>query len=98
QFLPGFTFYSKAGSALLEQLEFKKIIFIRDPRDVIVGHILENSQPGSHSPLSNYYQSLTDDFARVRASISGFIADQNKFPGAFLENIYLRLRYFTLWC
>lgn len=98
QYLPGFVFYSRAGASLLEQLKFKKIIIVRDPRDIIVGNILENIELGSHSSLKEYYQNLTSDFERIKASILGFIADQTKFPGVALESIYRRLRYFTLWC
>jgi hypothetical protein len=94
-FLPGFTFYTKAGAKLLSRLGFKKIIIVRDPRDLAVAHMQVVSQ--SADPLGFYYQSMPDDMTRLRASISGFTEKQSGRPGVMLQSLHLRFGFFLPW-
>lgn len=93
-FLPGYFFYSKAGSTLLSHLKLKKIIILRDPRDLVVGHMQAITK--ASDPLAIYYQNMLDDTNRLRASILGFTEKQSGQEGVMLQGLYLRIGFFFL--
>lgn len=58
--------------AMLEELQFKQILLLRDPRDIVVSHTLFVKQEVWHYHHKFYNENLRDDKERIMATIKGF--------------------------
>ena len=78
---------------MLEQLRFKTVLIVRDPRDVVVSHTSYVTRTPRHHHHARYRE-MRDDDERLLASITGFPGFDGT-PG--LESIGSRLSRYEGW-
>lgn len=94
QFVTAHLFYDAALQAMFDQMRFKMIVLLRDPRDLVVSHAKYIAQLQRHILYHRYTAELHDDDARLMASIRG-LPQRTGQPG--LLDVGLRLRRFQPW-
>jgi len=90
-FLTAHVPYSPQFSSLLDSRNFKKLIIIRDPRDVILSHSHFINKNTDHPLHPSYAKKSRDD--RIEASIKGFDTQE----GETLQSIGSRYRSVLSW-
>lgn len=88
-------YYSAALSNLIEELEFKNILIVRDPRDIVVSKYFYATYKDKRHYLHAYYQSISNDAQRITKTISGdaeFISSKgSRFYGIdYILNQYIQ--------
>ena len=96
-FLPGYFFYSKAGASLLSEMDFKKIIMVRDPRDIAMYRLFAAEKDTTNPWNFLYLQSLPDYSSRLQACLKGFMFNRQDLPAVSKESIYKELSYYRPW-
>jgi hypothetical protein len=80
--------------AILEELDFRSIFIVRDPRDIIVSDVEYISRLHRHPQYKRFRHDYADRDARIRALISGYPAGRWDLPQ--LPFVH-RLRGFQPW-
>jgi hypothetical protein len=94
QFITGHFTYQDILSEMFDNLGFKVIMMLRDPRDVVVSHAKYVARLERHILHSRYIDELKDDNERLMASIRGLSIENDK-PG--LIDIGTRMRRYQPW-
>ncbi len=92
QFMKGHLPYSPRVARILEELDFKMVIIVRDPRDVAVSHanwVLARE----YLPYQKYYQSLSPE-ERLSHAISGFTIQPD---GPLVLDLRKRFEHIVKW-
>lgn len=92
QYLKGHLPYSPRTAQILEDLDYKMVIIVRDPRDVALSHI-NWALTRDYLPHQKYYESLPPD-ERLSQEIEGFA-----FPpeGPVVLDLRKRYEYILKW-
>lgn len=94
QFVTTHFYYQAALESMFDRLRFKRIMLLRDPRDLVVSHARYVASLRRNILHRRYTTELNDDDARLMASIRGLPSVGGE-PG--LIDIGLRLRRFQPW-
>lgn len=81
---------------LLDQMDFKVLFILRDPRDICVSFMYWVTYKDKQNLYNPYFASLPNDDARVTATIIG-MEDEAKKPGAWLDDIALEVNKRLDW-
>lgn len=88
--------YSQAATTLLNELNFKKIVLVRDPRDVVISYYHYVTGPDTSSPVKQYYMNLENQDAQIMACITGVTTAQTENDG-FLLDVATRVASVAKW-
>jgi hypothetical protein len=88
--------WSEEAAGLFREHSVKHIIMLRDPRDIIISDVFYIMRRKKHH-LHNYFASLPDVAARIRAYMTGIPAHHSSKGIAFM-NIKERFESYRRWC
>lgn len=94
QFVTTHFYFQSELESMFDRLGFKRIMLLRDPRDLVVSHARYVTTLRRNILHRRYTSELNDDDARLMASIRGLPSVDGE-PG--LIDIGLRLRRFQPW-
>lgn len=92
QFMKGHLPYSPRVVKMLEDMNYKMVIIVRDPRDVAVSH-MNWALAREYLPYQKYYKSLSPD-ERMSLAISGFAIEPE---GPVVLDLRKRFEHITKW-
>ncbi len=96
QYTSAHVFHDEANARIVREADLRMVLIVRDPRDVVTSHFHYVTEKNTTHRLTDHYQALPDDNARLMASIRG-VDGENTRDSDPLESIGEWMDAFLGW-